>query len=396
MSDMFKERIRFPIPLTELQRRHDAVKAMMETQGLDMLLMSNDNQFLGGYVRYFTDIPAGNAYPMTVLFEKNGEITSISMGPVNAPNPDPPDWAARVIHNRISLPYFRTLNYTNNYDADVIIDIIKKKNIKKLGLIGMGMLGYAMISMIKENTSVELINATPMLDKIKMVKSPAELEMIQLSVKMHDESVDFVKSILRPGMYEYELRAELAKWLKIYGSEEQLLILRSSSEKVTPITTQFYQNRQIQKGDYVNVLNESSGPGGFYCEIARTYVLGEPSESAVKAYETSVELQKFVADMVKPGVPANTILSRYNERLKDMGIPPETRLFMHSQGYDLVEMPGFGEKDDTILCEGIFFALHPAIMMPDGQHAFTCEDFLIDAEGAKMQMKRKQEIVIVE
>ena len=261
----------------------------------------------------------------------------------------------------------------------------------------MGMLGYAMISRIKENTGVELINATPLVDKIKAVKSPTEQEFIKMSVKMHEDSVDFVKSILKPGMYEYELHAELARWLKIYGSEEQLLILMSQTGKVPHIIPRFYQNRQIQKGDYVTVLNESSGPGGFYCEIARTYVLGEPSKAAVEAVKVGAELQKWSASMLKPGVPANTILKKYNDRLKEMGIPPEERLYMHGQGYDLVEMPGFGEKDETILEEGMFISIHPAIDIPGGEHAYVCEDYLITEKGAQLQMtKHKQELVIIE
>ena len=396
MSDMFKERIRFPMPVEELHRRHAAVKAAMEKQGIDMLLMSNDNQYLGGYIRYFTDNPAGHAYPISVMFEKTGEITTIGMGtPSKAAFP--PEWHAAVVTNRIGSPYFRSLDYTNRYDADIIVDLIKKKNIRKLGLVGMGMLGYYMVSSIKERTNVELVNATPLVDKIKAVKSPTELEFVKMSVKMHEESIDFVKSILRPGMFEYELHAELARWLKVYGSEEQLLILMSQTGSVPHIIPRFYQNRQINKGDYITLLNESSGPGGFYCEIARTYVLGEPSKAAVEAAHIARDLQHWSASMLKPGVHANTILKKYNARLKEMGIPPEERLYIHGQGYDLVEMPGFGEEDETILEAGMFISIHPAIDVPGGTHAYVCEDYLITETGAELQMtKHKQELVIIE
>ena len=396
MPDLFKERIRFPMSLSELGRRHTAVKAAMEKEGIDMLLMSNDNQFLGGYIRYFTDIPAGNAYPMTVMFEKTGEITSICMGIPSQPGPPP--WAARVITNRISIPYFRSLNYTHSYDADAIAKLVKDKNIKKLGIVGMGMVSHVIISTIKEKTSAEVVNATPLVDKIKAVKSAEELEFVKMSVKMHEESIGHIKSILKPGMYEYELRAELARWLKVYGSEEQLLILQSQSEKVPHIIPQFYQNRQIQKGDYVTVLNESSGPGGFYAEIMRTFVLGEPSKTAVEAYDTAVELQKWVAEMLRPGVAANSIWPKYNARLREMGMPIEERLFMHGQGYDLVEMPGFGEGDDTILEEGMFIALHPNVYLPgNNEHGVCCEQFLVTPQGGlNMYSLNKQEIVIVE
>ncbi|MCL2578647.1 MAG: M24 family metallopeptidase [Oscillospiraceae bacterium] len=394
MADLFKERIRFPMSVTELKRRHNAVKAEMEKQGLDMIIMSNNNQYLGGYIRYFTDIPASNAYPVTVLFEKTGEVSTYTLGDPDRPVPF--EWAARVITNRTSLPYFRSLDYTKNYDVDAISKFMKSKNVKRLGLVGVGMLDYHMVSSIIERTGVKTVNFTPALDKIKMVKSPEEIKFIELSVKMHEDSIAFMQSILKPGMYEYDLRAELAGWLKKEGSEEQLLLL-CSGPKVPHIIHPFYQNRQIQKGDYINVLNESSGPGGYYSEITRTFSMGEPAKEAVEAYAVAVELQHWVADMLAPGVPANTIWKKYNERLREMGLPEENRLFIHGQGYDLVEMPGFGDEDDTILGEGMYLAIHPTILFSSGHWGHSCEDFLVTADGYKdMFTALKQEIVIVD
>ena len=75
---MFKERIRFPIPTRELERRWRLVKAEMQKQGIDLLIMQNSNMFLGGYVRYFTDIPAEHAYPVSVLIPADGDMITIS------------------------------------------------------------------------------------------------------------------------------------------------------------------------------------------------------------------------------------------------------------------------------------------------------------------------------
>ena len=52
----------------ELQRRWKAVRERMEADRIDVLVMQNQNQWLGGYVQWFTDVPARNSYPMTVIF----------------------------------------------------------------------------------------------------------------------------------------------------------------------------------------------------------------------------------------------------------------------------------------------------------------------------------------
>ena len=74
------ERINTPISTQELERRWQAVRAAMEEQRIDVLLMQNNNDFMGGYVKYFTDLPATNGYPITVVFPRDDDMTMIGQG----------------------------------------------------------------------------------------------------------------------------------------------------------------------------------------------------------------------------------------------------------------------------------------------------------------------------
>ena len=49
-------RIRTRISKNELERRWNAVRRAMQEQGLDFLIMQNCTDFLGGYVKWFTDM----------------------------------------------------------------------------------------------------------------------------------------------------------------------------------------------------------------------------------------------------------------------------------------------------------------------------------------------------
>jgi hypothetical protein len=52
-----KERIRMPIPTSELERRWTKVRSAMKAAGIDCLIMQEDNRYRGGMIRYFIDIP---------------------------------------------------------------------------------------------------------------------------------------------------------------------------------------------------------------------------------------------------------------------------------------------------------------------------------------------------
>ena len=68
MSDLLKERVIHPISTQELERRWAAVREVMKAKKVDFLLIQNNNDYLGGYVKWFTDMPAVHAYSNAVIF----------------------------------------------------------------------------------------------------------------------------------------------------------------------------------------------------------------------------------------------------------------------------------------------------------------------------------------
>lgn len=57
VPEEFKTRIRFPMSDREMKRRWSTVQTVMQEQGIDVLIAQNADQYLGGYFRYFTDLP---------------------------------------------------------------------------------------------------------------------------------------------------------------------------------------------------------------------------------------------------------------------------------------------------------------------------------------------------
>src|ERR1700754_900242 len=85
------ERLNTPISTAELERRWSAVRAAMAAAKIDVLLMQNNNDHMGGYVKYFTDMPATNGYPNTVVFPADDEMTVVCQGPFDGDGRPPAD-----------------------------------------------------------------------------------------------------------------------------------------------------------------------------------------------------------------------------------------------------------------------------------------------------------------
>jgi Xaa-Pro aminopeptidase len=389
----FEKRIRFPISDGELKRRYEAVSAAMNAEAVDMLVISNDNQFLGGYLRYFLDIAAEQAYPISAVYFADGELFSLTSS--DPTNPFPPDFASRFITKRIGKPYFRSLDYTATYDAEIMCRLAKDKGAKRIGLVGRAELSSAMVDYIRENANAEIVNFTRQIDRIKAVKSAEEMEYCYASVEMHDKAFEYAAELIRPGMWEYELRAELTRWLIEYGSEEQLIMMGSAPEgEKTPHLHSFYQNRRIGERDSVLLMIESNGPGGYYCEIIRTFCMGTPSDDLLEGFEHSKRIQHTLAGLAKPGTPIPTLTKAYNQLLTELGLPEDQRLLMHGQGYDLVEWPGFQPGDDGVIEENMFLAIHPALGFPNAL-GFCCDNYHITGDGGVLVQKLEQKIFLI-
>src|SRR3954466_142042 len=107
------ERLQTPISTAELERRWKAVRAAMKREGVDVLLMQNNNDHMGGYVKYFTDLPATNGYPITVVFPRDDAMSLVSQGPFGMIKdlPKAGDGVRRGVKTWLTTPSFASAHY---------------------------------------------------------------------------------------------------------------------------------------------------------------------------------------------------------------------------------------------------------------------------------------------
>ena len=378
----------------ELQRRWEAVRKAMEKEKLDCLIMQNNNQFLGGYVRYFTDIPTMNSYTMTVIFPLNEDMITISHGG----SPFPPLPVTYGFKERISLPFIPTLTCTNDMDAKAAVETLKKLKVKSLGVVAPAFMCAFMYNYIKDNLpDLDIRYATDLVDDIKAVKSEEELEIIKETAKMQDIVWGAVMAMVRPGVREYEIRSEIQRLYCNWGSEEQLISV-GAGPAGTPVaqSSTSFGNRVLQEGDQVCIMPEVNGAGGFYCELGRTVCIGEAPKPLLDLWDFMVELQDETAKMLKPGAEPAKLFKFYNDELAKKGCMPDLRLFSHGQGYDLVERPSLRPEETMMIKAGMNLAVHPmTINAEKTAYAFCCDNYVVGDSGAYRIHKTPREVFVV-
>src|SRR5208282_3923691 len=198
------ERINAPISTSELERRWAAVRKAMDEQRIDVLLMQNNNDFMGGYVKYFTDVPATNGYPVTVVFPREDRMTVVAMGGFGMDKTLPPegDGLRRGVKRVLGSPSFASAAYTKHYDAELAEKALEGYSGATIGLVGTSSIAYATVDYLMRGrlANAKFVGVSDLVDRIKAVKSPEEIASMRLTAAMQDEAMARVFKAVKPGM----------------------------------------------------------------------------------------------------------------------------------------------------------------------------------------------------
>jgi Xaa-Pro aminopeptidase len=394
---MPNERLNGPISTPELERRWAAVRAAMADRRIDVVVMQANNDWMGGYVKWFTDVPATNGYPATVVFPRDDRMTVIGQGPMGLERELPPegDGVRRGVARFVGSPSYASCPYTSEYDARLAEKALAGYGAGTIGFVGRGAMSFAFGDHLQRTfTRARFIDAADMVDCIKAVKSEEELELIRRTAAMQDACMESVFRHIRPGMRDLEVAALAEQIGHKFGSEQGLFLAASAPVGApVPFANRYQQNRVIREGDQFTLLIENNGPGGFYTELGRTCVLGRASQEMKDELAFVLEAQTFTLSLMRPGARCSEIFAEYNAFMKRNGRPEERRLHSHGQGYDMVERPLVRHDETMTIARNMNMVCHPTYVT-ERTFSWCCDNYLIGEAGVAEKLHRfPQEIV---
>ena len=378
------DRVNTPISSAELERRWALIRAEMAAKNIDVLLAQANNDFMGGYVKYLTDLPATNGYPLTVLFPRDDLMTVVGQGPVGQDLrlDAAGDGVRRGVGRVFGSPSYVSIHFTADYDAECALKALSGFGSGTIGLLGPSAISYSMVAYLKKHLpKASFVDASPLVDAIKAVKSPEEISLIRRMTAMQDIAAAEVTKALRPGLRDMEVVQVARTASTALGSEQGWYMAASVPVGTAAVMAPPHlQDRVIREGDQFCMLIENSGPGGYYGEIGRTWVLGKASQEMHDEFEFALQAQKFTLELLQPDADPTDIFARYNSFMRKNGRPEEKRLYAHGQGYDMVERPLIRQDETLRIGRNMLFAVHPTYVTAR-TYSWVCDNYLVDENG---------------
>jgi Xaa-Pro aminopeptidase len=225
---------------------------------------------------------------------------------------------------------------------------------------------------------------------LRTIKSPADQAGMLLAARLADDAFGYILPMVRPGVTENDLVAEIQYFLRKAGAEDSLILISSSALRAHPIPG----HRRLAPGDVLQLSIEPIAPGGYWCQTIRVLSLGQPSTELLGAYGACRDAQQAMEPMLRPGVVASEVCARGRRALGHLAATDDTPLG-HGMGLDLGEPPRIEPGDATALQAGMFITLHPSVH-PGRVGVFVGDTYHVSGEGTRRLSALPQEIMVVQ
>jgi Xaa-Pro aminopeptidase len=382
------------VSIGELKRRWQATRRMMKEHNLDFLLFQNSHSFFHGYLKWFTDMTCPDAYPSTVIFPRDEDMTIITHGSRPMPGvSNPPGGSLPGVKKRMTLPMILSMSYTKDFDAEVIAKELAPYKYCRIGIVGMSFMSAFFYKYVTEHLSTaKFEDVTDLVDEIKAVKSDEEIDFIKGTCRLEDKLWDYALTLIKPGVTTSYIRRALISKNSELGAEYANIAVGAAPAGTPAII--MLPDRILQAGDQFVALIETDGPGGYWGELTRTACLGKVSPELELQFELAKQAQKLTVDLLKPGTPAGIPWDANNAFLRSKRYPEEGRVYAHAQGYDMVERPALDNLEKMRVQANTMFAVHPMVWS-DKAVGWICDNYLVTGKSPPLRLHKTAQKIFV-
>ena len=350
---------------------------LMEEAGLDLLLAStrhNVRYLTGGYYYHFhanaTRMGQTQYLPFVgVLRGRMGDAFFVcraeERGQVEAAAP----WiSSRVEAMRGTLPA-----------ADGAVKAISKRGLTS-GTIGVELPflpADAFLALQRGLPNARLVDATPVLDELRAIKTPAELAHLRSVYDRVAEAIQAAFAAGRPGI----TTAEIARCTEREITRREMGFLYALVS-AGPGTLRAPSSARWERGRILHI-DAGGEVGDYLADICRMGCLGEPPALAKDLHAACIDIQGRVRHRVRPGVPCRELLVEGERAVRENRFAPCGKFVAHGIGMVSHEQPIVSPTNTRPLEAGMVLSIETDFIYPEVGHVKIEDAVAVTEDGCE-------------
>jgi Xaa-Pro aminopeptidase len=238
-------------------------------------------------------------------------------------------------------------------------------------------------------------DAPSMIERFRMIKDDDEIAKIRSAVLLGAKIYDRALEVLRPGVTEVEVAAEMELAARRGGAEAMSFDTIIASGPRSALPHGRASSQAIAPGAFV-VCDFGVILSSYCSDQTRTVWVGTPSDDARQAYEAVREAQQAAIEVVRAGITAGEVDAAARSSLRKAGFG---RYFTHSTGHgvglEIHEGPRIADGQREVLQQGMAITIEPGVYFP-GKWGVRIEDIVVvTAGGCEVLTPTKKDFVAV-
>jgi Xaa-Pro aminopeptidase len=213
--------------------------------------------------------------------------------------------------------------------------------------------------------NVELFGASGLTEELRMVKSPAELDLMRAASRISDQAMAAGLDQIRDGATEVEVAAAAEAVIREAGAEPSFVTEMGSGPR-TALGTFLPGSRTLSSGEFA-VLDCGARIHGYHGDMCRTVVVSGASAEQARKLEAVETAVKAAINAIKPGVTVGTIRDVAADSIKDSGYGDAwwDAFMPHGNGAGQHEAPNAKDHPDMELQPGMVLCIEPGLTFAD-------------------------------
>jgi Xaa-Pro dipeptidase len=362
-------------------KRRQQFADLMVGSGWDLLLLYG-HSWRKDFFRSLINFNFSGPHAAAAL-SRTGEVSVVLSHP----------WDHEILAGTVEASVSWAADFGNALDV-----CLSKSSNARIAIAGMELMEARFLDAIHLQAGREPVSATDAVERLRRFKTPEEIEVVKQAARLADLGYRHFVDTIQAGMAEYELVAEVEAFLKTHGAEDNFMLIGSGGTEVFGMKPP--TERRFQKGD--NVTTELSPQvHGYYAQICRTLVLGEPSPDQQRSFAIFYAAQQAAQKFLKPGVNISDVARVQNDVFRHEGFgeytgPKYTRVRGHNLGLHVDENPYVLEDVDCMVDKGMVLIAHPNTYLPLSGYMVFGDTLAVTSDGCVSLNQTEQKIFVKE